>query len=196
MSDLLIFKKIKDGDIKAFETLFRSYYEPLCHYARQWVDNMETAEEIVQDLFYILWKERKNLQIFTSVNGYLYRSVKNKSLQQVEKAKVREEYRNKYAAGNAVVETYTPQEELEYKELEQQIRDVLLLLPERQQKIFRMNRMEGKKYSEIARELQISVKTVEAEISKALKELRNRYNSIDESKNKNSRIQKYATIQK
>jgi len=194
MFDLLIFKKIKDGDIKAFETLFRSYYEPLCHYACQWVENMESAEEIVQDLFYILWKERKNLQIFTSVNGYLYRSVKNKSLQQVEKAKVREEYRNRYA-GNAAIETFTPQEELEYKELEQQISDMLLLLPERRQKIFRMNRMEGKKYSEIAEELHISVKTVEAEISKVLKELRNKYNSIYESKNRNSKIQAHETIQ-
>ncbi|MCL1933391.1 MAG: RNA polymerase sigma-70 factor [Candidatus Azobacteroides sp.] len=192
--NLLIFKKIKDGDIEAFETLFRSYYEPLCRYACQWVENPETAEEIVQDLFYVLWKERENLQIFTSVSGYLYRSVKNKSLQQVEKAKVREDYRNRHAE-NAGIETFTPLEELEYKELEQQIRETLLLLPERRQKIFHMNREEGKKYNEIARELHISVKTVEAEISKALRELRNKYNSINESKNKNSRIKTHETIQ-
>jgi len=181
MYDLLIFKKIKDGNIEAFETLFRSYYEPLCRYACQWVENMETAEEIVQELFYILWKERENLQIFTSVNGYLYRSIKNKSLQHLEKAKVRENYRNRYD-GNTVIETFTPQEELEYKELEQQMEEALHLLPERRQKIFHMNRMEGKKYNEIAQELHISVKTVEAEISKALRELRNKYDSINNSK--------------
>ena len=175
--NLLIFKKIKEGNIKAFETLFRSCYEPLCRYAYRFVEDMETAEEIVQDLFYVLWKERENLQIFTSVNGYLYRSVKNKSLQYVEKEKVRDEYRNRYAE-NADMEIFTPQEELEYKELEQQMQEALYRLPERRQKIFRMNRMEGKKYNEIARELNISVKTVEAEISKVLRELRNRYNSI------------------
>jgi RNA polymerase sigma-70 factor (ECF subfamily) len=175
--DLLIFKKIKDGNIRAFETLFRAYYEPLCRYAYRFVENMETAEEIVQDMFYVLWKERETLQIITSVNGYLYRSVKNKSLQQVEKLKVRENYRNRYAE-NPDTETFTPQEELEYKELEQQIAETLYRLPERRQKIFRMNRMEGKKYLEIAQELHISVKTVEAEISKALRELRDKYNSI------------------
>ena len=178
---LLIFKEIKDGNIRAFESLFRSSYEPLCRYACQFVDNMDTAEEIVQDLFYILWKERQTLQIFTSVNGYLYRSVKNKSLQYVEKQKVRDTYRQMNAE-NTMIETYTPQEELEYKELEQQIQETLRRLPERRQKIFQMNRMEGKKYNEIAQELQISVKTVEAEISKALRELREKYNSIYDSK--------------
>jgi len=170
---LLLFKQIKDGNIRAFETLFRSYYEPLCRYAHQFVGSMETAEEIVQDLFYILWKERENLQIITSADGYLYRSVKNKSLQYIEKKRVREDYRQTYIK-NATIETSTPQEELEYRELEQQIRETLCRLPERRQKIFRMNRMEGKKYNEIARELQISVKTVEAEISKVLRELRSK----------------------
>jgi len=170
---LLTFKQIKEGNIKAFESLFRLYYEPLCRYACQFVENMETAEEIVQDLFYILWKERQNLQIFTSVNGYLYRSVKNKSLQYLEQEKVRDAYRKMYAE-NAVIETSTPQEELEYKELEQQVEETLHLMPERRQKIFHMNRMEGKKYNEIAQELQISVKTVEAEISKVLRELRSK----------------------
>jgi len=170
---LLIFKQIKDGNIEAFESLFRLYYEPLCRYAYQFVENMETAEEIVQDLFYIIWKERQNLQIFTSVNGYLYRSVKNKSLQYLEQEKVRDAYRKTYIE-NAVIETSTPQEELEYKELEQQIEETLHFLPERKQKIFRMNRIEGKKYTEIAQELQISVKTVEAEMSKVLRELRSK----------------------
>ena len=174
---LLIFKNIKEGNVKAFETLFRTYYEPLCRYAYQFVDNFETAEEIVQELFYVLWKERQNLQIFTSVNGYLYRSVKNKSIQYIEKIKIREEYRNSYPE-NVTVEIFTPQEELEYKELEEYIQKTLYDLPERRQKIFRMNRIEGKKYDEIAHDLQISVKTVEVEISKTLKVLREKYNSV------------------
>jgi len=177
---LLTFKKIKEGDIQAFETLFRSYYEPLCRYAYRFVENTETAEEIVQDLFYVLWKERQNLNIFTSVNGYLYRSVKNKSLQQIEKAMVRDAYKEMYAE-NAAIETITPQEELEYKELEQFIAETLHRLPERRQKIFRMNRMEGKKYNEIAQELHISVKTVETEMTKTFQTLRNKYNSNNDS---------------
>jgi len=177
---LLIFKQIKDGDIQAFETLFRSYYEPLCRYACRFVGNMDTAEEIVQDLFYVLWKDRQNLNIFTSVNGYLYRSVKNKSLQQLEKETVRDAYRT-MCAENEAIETVTPQEELEYKELEQLMQETLRRLPERRQKIFRMNRMEGKKYNEIAQELHISVKTVEAEIGKTLRLLRANYYSVNDS---------------
>ena len=172
--NLLIFKKIKEGDIHAFEDLFRSYYEPLCRYASRFVGNTDTSEEIVQDLFYVLWKEKESLQIFTSVNSYLYRSVKNKSLQFLEKVKIREDYQNMYA-DNADTVTFTPQEELEYKELEQLIEGTLNRLPDRRQKIFRMNRMEGKKYNEIAQELHVSVKTVEAEVSKALKVLRSKY---------------------
>jgi len=175
---LLIFKQIKDGDIHAFETLFRSCYEPLCRYACRFVENMDIAEEIVQDLFYVLWKDRQNLNIFTSVNGYLYRSVKNKSLQQLEKETVRDAYRTTVAE-NTSIEIRTPQEELEYKELEQLIWETLRQLPERRQKIFRMNRIQGKKYNEIAEELNISVKTVEAEISKALRLLRANYKSVN-----------------
>jgi len=178
--NLLTFKKIKDGDIQAFETLFRSYYEPLCRYACRFVVNVDIAEEIVQDLFYVLWKDRQNLNIFTSVNGYLYRSVKNKSLQQIEKEMIRDSYRTSVSE-NTTIETVTPQEELEYKELEQLMQDTLRRLPERRQNIFRMNRIEGKKYNEIAEELHISVKTVEAEISKTLKILRANYYSINNS---------------
>jgi RNA polymerase sigma-70 factor (ECF subfamily) len=174
---ILTFKQIKDGNIQAFETLFRTYYEPLCRYAYPLVEDMETAEEIVQDLFFVIWKERQNLQIFTSVNGYLYRSVKNKSLQYLEQKRVREDYRKAFAE-NAILETSSPQEELEYKELEQQIKATLEHLPERRQRVFRMHRVEGKKYNEIARELRISVKTVEAEMSKVLRELRKKYNSL------------------
>jgi len=176
--DLLIFKKIKDGNIQAFETLFRTYYEPLCRYSCQFIEDMDTAEEIVQDLFYVLWKERQNLHILTSVNGYLYRSVKNKSLQYLEQKRIRENYQKMYIE-NANLETSTPQEELEYKELERHIEETLVHLPERRQKIFYMHRTEGKKYNEIARELHISVKTVEAEMSKALRELREKYNSLN-----------------
>ena len=188
MVNIFIFNKIKEGNIQAFETLFRSYYEPLCRYAYTFVENKETSEEIVQDLFYTIWKDRQSLQIFTSVNGYLYRSVKNKSLQYLEKIKIRDEYRDSYP-DNTDIESITPQEELEYKELEHYLQKSLCNLPERRRKIFCMNRMEGKKYNEIAKELNISVKTVEAEISKALKELRANYISIFNSKKEFFRTQ-------
>lgn len=67
LNELLILTKIKAGDIKAFEELFRCYYSPLCWYAASITGRMEVAEEIVEELFYVLWKDREQLQIFQSV---------------------------------------------------------------------------------------------------------------------------------
>lgn len=69
LDELLILKKIKEGDIKAFEELFRRYYFPLCCYAAGITGQMAVAEEIVEELFYVLWKERVRLQIFQSVKA-------------------------------------------------------------------------------------------------------------------------------
>ena len=93
LNDLILISKIKEGDIKAYEGLFRLYYEPLCRYAVSYVHRMEIAEEIVQDLFYIFWKERDKLPVFQSVKAYLYGAVRNKSLQYIEHLFIREKYR-------------------------------------------------------------------------------------------------------
>ena len=74
--DLFVLKKIKEGDIKAFESIFRLYYTPLCLYATSITGELEVAEEIVQDLFYVFWKERESLPILRSINGW-NRSVKS-----------------------------------------------------------------------------------------------------------------------
>lgn len=84
LNELLILTKIKAGDIKAFEELFRCYYSPLCWYAASITGRMEVAEEIVEELFYVLWKDREQLQIFQSVKNYLYRATRNQSIQYCE----------------------------------------------------------------------------------------------------------------
>ena len=69
--DLFVLKKIKEGDIKAFESIFRLYYTPLCLYATSITGEQEVAEEIVQDLFYVFWKERESLPILRSIRCFL-----------------------------------------------------------------------------------------------------------------------------
>lgn len=172
VNDKSALRKIRGGDIRAFEKLFRYYYEPLCRYAVSFTKDMEVAEEIVQDLFYRLWKEREQLCI-RSLKSYLYGAVRNNGLQYLKHLEVREKYREKLT--REIVEAnynFTPLDKLEYQELEERIAGILGTFPERRQQIFRMHRLEGKKYAEIARELSVSVKTVEAEISEALKVLR------------------------
>ncbi|MDH6310237.1 RNA polymerase sigma-70 factor (ECF subfamily) [Dysgonomonas sp. PFB1-18] len=172
LNDLIAFKKIKEGDIGTFEEVFRRYYAPLHLYSFSITGRRDISEEIIQDLFYTIWKDRENLNILRSVKNYLYGAVRNRSLQYIEHRNVQE--RHKEATLYQENELYdpTPHEQLEYKELEEVINRTLEQLPERRLKIFRMHRMEGKKYKEIADYFSVSVKTVEAEMTKAYQILR------------------------
>ncbi|MCD8269534.1 MAG: RNA polymerase sigma-70 factor [Parabacteroides sp.] len=172
LNDLFVLTKIKEGDIKAFEGLFWLYYSPLCLYAAGITGNGDVAEEIVQELFYVFWKEKEKLQVFRSVRSYLYGAVRNQALQYCEHQDVRNRYREAVLAGDKDNRPSDPQDQLEYKELETLINSTLRKLPERRLRIFRMHRFEGKKYTEIASILSLSVKTVEAEMTKALQALR------------------------
>lgn len=173
MASLSVILKIKEGDIRAFEKLFREYYDPLCRYAASLTKDMDAAEEIVQELFYTLWKERESLRVFLSLKSYLYGAVRNNALQYLEHRDVESRYQEKVASLPADDNPgATPLSDLEYKELEGKINAALATLPERRRTIFRLHRFEGKKYAEIARQLSVSVKTVEAEMTKALAILR------------------------
>jgi len=173
MNDIVLYTKVREGDIRAYETLFRRYFEPLCMYGKKITGDMDVAEEIVQELFYTIWKDRSSLRIAWSVKSYLYGAVRNQSLQYLEHLQVRQRYFQHVAGEFTESSSHdSPQEILEYKELEQRLENTLEQLPKRQRDIFRMNRFEGKKYDQIAHELSLSVKTIEAEMSKTLKMLR------------------------
>ena len=172
LEDLLILRKIKEGDIKTFESVFRLYYSPLCLYAFSITGRNDIAEEIVQELFYVFWKDRDKLQILHSVKSYLYGAIRNQSLQYCEHVNVRERYKEHQLNAEEQVPDSTPEEMLEYKELEEVINRTLKKLPQRRQAIFRMHRLEGLKYKEIADTLSLSVKTIEAEMTKTYQELR------------------------
>ncbi|MCF6241062.1 MAG: RNA polymerase sigma-70 factor [Bacteroidales bacterium] len=164
--------KIKQGNIKAFEQLFRDLYAPLCAYANKYVDDKDKSEELVQNTFYNLWKNRKSLNIKSSLKSYLYKSVQNACLLQIQHEKVKEKYRTHILNTEKTGEERAPDKLLEIKELNKNIQETMEKLPERCREIFYLNRYEGLKYREIAEKLSISQKTVEANISKALKLLR------------------------
>ena len=154
LDELLILKKIKGGDIKAFEELFRRYYFPLCCYAAG------------------ITGQRERLQIFQSVKSYLYRATRNQSLQYCEHEEVRNRYRETVLTTSNPEQSTDPHQQMEYEELERFINGTLEKLPVRRRRIFEMHRLEGRKYVEIATQLSLSVKTVEAEMTKALRTLR------------------------
>jgi RNA polymerase sigma-70 factor (ECF subfamily) len=165
------FRQISLGDLNAFETLFRQYYQMLCSYAHKFMGDADTAEEIVQDLFYKLWEKRMELQINTSVKSYLFSAVHNRCLKYIEHRQVETKYRNYYLHHESEIDS-EPHESASINELQGIINQTLDSLPERCGRIFRLNRFEGLKYHEIAEKLSISVKTVEANMGKALKMLR------------------------
>lgn len=161
---------ISQGNEKAFEALFREQYAPLCRFALRFTGDHDEAEELVQEVFYQLWENRMKINISITPAGYLFRSVQNRYLNKVKHLKVRQSYadhqnsRNDHAA--------PADSEVRSKELEKQINSAMDSLPEQCGKVFRLSRNEGLKYSEIAKELGISEKTVENHMGKALRLLR------------------------
>jgi RNA polymerase sigma-70 factor (ECF subfamily) len=169
--DTEIARRIRNGDTGQFESLFRSSYVSLVRYAKTMIKDHDTAEEIVQDLFFRLWQDKENLKIENSLNGYLFRSVHNRCLHFIEHNKVIARHAEEISY-NQSENQESPSDILNYKELQEKIARIIEKLPERCGKIFTMSRFEGLKYNEIAEKLSVSVKTVEANMGKALKEFR------------------------
>jgi len=140
-------------------------------YAKTLIRDLDASEEIVQELFFRLWQDRQTIRIESSLNGYLYRSVHNRALHYLEHQKVVSRHAGEVlAAADMTSEPVT--DAIYYHELQARVARVLERLPERCRLIFKMNRFEGLKYIEIADKLAVSLKTVEADMGKALKEFR------------------------
>jgi RNA polymerase sigma-70 factor (ECF subfamily) len=169
--DTEIIRRIRQGDTGQFESLFRSSYVSLVRYAKTIIKDHDTAEEIVQDLFFRLWQDRSKIQIESSLNGYLFRAVHNRCLHWLDHNRVVGKHAQEMAHSETG-KTESPAEIMQYNELQLRIAKILERLPERCGKIFCMNRFEGLKYTEIAKKLSVSVKTVEANMGRALKEFR------------------------
>ncbi|MEH0154364.1 RNA polymerase sigma-70 factor [Limibacter armeniacum] len=168
-TDISLLDRFRNGDVKVYELLFKEYYEPLCKYAVRYLGNMEAAEETVQDLFCTLWEKREELTISSNLKGYLFGAVRNNCLRQLKHLEVRNRHQQEVLKHADTLSDMDPMVELE---LSQKIEQCIESLPVQRQKIFRMSRQEGKKYKEIAEELGLSIKTVEVQMSKALKVLR------------------------
>lgn len=171
IGDTDIIRRIRQGDKEQFESLFRSSYVSLVRYARTLIKDQDTAEEIVQDLFFRIWQDREKIKIESSLNGYLFRSVHNRCLHHIEHNRVIERHAEEMSHLQSESQE-SPGDILNYKELQAKIATILEKLPERCGKIFYMSRFEGLKYNEIARKLSVSVKTVESNMGRALKEFR------------------------
>jgi RNA polymerase sigma-70 factor, ECF subfamily len=154
-----------------FEGLFRTNYSALCSYAVNFLKDLDASEEIVQEVMFKLWINREKIIFGTSAKSYLFRAVRNSCLNLLKHMNVREEYR---AARESQMEELqrSREDEVIVSELEQKIREAVDRLPLERRKVFVMSRYEGMTYAEIAGKLGISVKTVENQMSSALRSLR------------------------
>ncbi len=162
---------LKTGDLTVYEMLFRTYYQPLCNYAYTFVQDRDEAEEIVQSTFLNVWEKRENLAIHTGVKPYLYAMVRNACLNVLKHEKIKQRHAAlEMAVAERSVESVA--RTVIASELETKIYQAMDKLPEQCRLIFKLSRFEELKYTEIAEQLEISIKTVENQMGKALRIMR------------------------
>lgn len=167
--DEQLFESLQRGNKKAFNTFFLRYYPVLCAYATQFV-GIHDAEEIIQDIMVGIWERGKDIVIESSLNGYLFRVVKNKCLNHMDKLRLHEQAHLLIANERQLL--FEDPDFYIVEELTRKIEEALNKLPKTYREAFVLNRIDGKTYNEIAWALGISSKTVDYRIQQALKILR------------------------
>lgn len=165
-------ESIRLGDANSFEKLFNLYCQQLINFARRYVFDKQIAENIVQDVFVSVWQSRTNLDPSKMIKAYLFTAVKNNSLKHLRRLNIE----NKGIEGSPpyISNDERPDKKLDENELAVEVHQAINELPEKCREIFTMNRFDNLKYSEIAEILDISIKTVETQMGRALKKLRER----------------------
>lgn len=155
------------ASITSFEETFKLHYKALCNAANKILDDKDASEDVVQDVFLKLWAKKEDITIIQSIKSYLYRATINTSLNYLESNK-----KILRLQDTEITTAVNGGEELQHKELEIKINEAINLLPPKCKAIFVLSRYEGMKYQQIADHLDISIKTVENQMSKALQMLR------------------------
>ena len=172
-SEFIFKKTIYENPQKGFEMIFKAYYKSLCSHAVRFVYSKEMAEDIVEEVFLNFWKKQLYQSVTTSFRAYLYTAVRNKAYNFLQS-----EFNEKNSPDNSIeieagpVENNSPEAILLLDELVCRIEKTIHCFPPQCQKVFLLSRFEGKKNREIADELDIKLKTVEAHMMKALAALK------------------------
>lgn len=171
MEEQLLLQQIRSGDEMAFEKLFHQFYERLARYAWTILEDTDAAEEIVQDIFVKFWENRSDIEIHTALRPYLFKAVHNRCLNVISHLNVRRDYQKEQTFAEPTMH-WPVTDQLNEKELRNRIFQAMEKLPPECRKVFRLSRFEELSYREISEFLNISVKTVENQMGKALRIMR------------------------
>ena len=173
-----VLQNLKNGDPNAFESVFKFWYEPLVHFADEYIFDLESARNIVQNIFMRLWEKHTLVDPDSNLKSYLYMATRNACLSHMRHLRVETAYFEKSLRNVDNLQlNYDALEELnidqiDFSQLEKLIRETIDSLPERCREVFIMSRYQEMKNKEIALKLDITVKAVEANITRALAKLR------------------------
>jgi len=164
--------RLKDRDRKAFSEIFSTYYKDLVYFAFSFLRDASSAEDVVQETFIKLWEECHNLEIKVSLRSYLLKTIHNRCLDIYRHKKIIDAHEEYIKIQNLIFDNDTEGYILR-SEMAERIDMALAIMPENIREAYELNRNKGLKYREIALKLNVSVRTVEERISKALEILRN-----------------------
>jgi len=167
----LLVEKLKGGDKSAFSFLFTGYYSDLVMFAATFLKNVDSSEEIVQDVFLKLWEDRDSIIITTTLKSFLLKLVQNRCLDQFRHIKVRNSYFASVMNSPILLECDTENYILR-SEIERIVEKALDKIPYEISEPFKLNRYKGLKYKEIASMMHVSDRTIEVRIGKVLQILR------------------------
>jgi RNA polymerase sigma-70 factor (family 1) len=167
-----------NAQIQQFKEQFLKHYVSLCMFALRYVNNPEVCQDIVQDSFLVLWEKRENIDLNSSIKPLLYKTVHNKAIDYLrglsptitnaEEVSLLPDLEELW--DNTFMES--TDEEIDCQSIQNEIDEVVMHLPEQCARVYRMSREQGMSNAEIAKSLQISVKAVEKQITKALSTIR------------------------
>lgn len=172
VNDKALVEEFIKGNEKAFETLFKKYYQMLRKVAQYMLDDLEQAEELVQDAFVNIWEKRSNVNPEASFKNYLITAVRNRCLNHIKAKKKTHSIDDDEIWQEQLVADSRTEAAVNFKEMHRAIEQAIDKLPEQCRIIFQLSRHEGMSYKEIAEALDIAPKTVENQIGRALKVLK------------------------
>lgn len=163
----------RKGDPDAFQNIFAAYHLKLCAFAAGYLGSFEQGREVVQEVFLKIWERHPDWHVRTSLKAYLYRAVRNQSLDHIRRRRSKYEHEVPLPLDeNFFADPCRVDEALMYRDLVQAVRQAIQQLPERRRTAFVLHRQHRLTYVEIGQAMDISPRTVEVHIGNALKDLR------------------------